>query len=237
MKAVNVLLAVVTIATAATATIAQGIDGSGGRRPYGSYFDAGIDTINTYNGNLMVDINLFSLPGRELSTALRLTYNSQKWQQTDLLGWPSNLYSGGWRLFDPIGERPLYTVQYAGCEWNGGGLDDYYNVIANWIDGLGTRHVYSALTSVSSGSECMSSPYPTADNMILYPDTADGSRLWTGNAGSPATLTSSDGTQITFGATPRITTRYGNYLDQAGSPANRLPPPMEPKAACARARN
>ena len=224
MKPVNALLAVFMIATAATATMAQGIDGSGGRRPYGSYFDAGIDSINIYNGNLMLDINLFSLPGRELSTGLRLTYNSQKWQQVDLLGWPSNLYSGGWRVFDPIGERPIYRVEYARCEWNGLWLDDYYNIIANWIDGLGTRHVYSAQVSVQAGSECMSSPYPAADNTFLMPDAADGSQLWTGDATSPAALTFKDGTRITFGATPRITTRNGNYLEQGVSAGNRLPP-------------
>jgi hypothetical protein len=41
-----------------------------GVQPYGSYFSADIDTIGLYNGNLMINLGLFNLPGRELSMGL-----------------------------------------------------------------------------------------------------------------------------------------------------------------------
>src|SRR5437867_11207611 len=69
-----------------------------GRSPFASYADGNIDSISVYNGNLSLDIPLVSLPGRELSTGLRSTYNSQKWQQLNFFGDPGGAYTGGWHL-------------------------------------------------------------------------------------------------------------------------------------------
>src|SRR5438552_19183653 len=77
-----------------------------GVQVYGSYFASDIDTIGLYNGNVSLKIDLFSLPGRELSTNLGFSYNSEKWEQkscTDGSGgtYTCSQYTGGWRMANP----------------------------------------------------------------------------------------------------------------------------------------
>ena len=79
-----------------------------GIAPSASYFHGGIDSIHLANGNLFLDIPLISLPGRELGTGLRLTYNSQKKSYV----WPYGPLPG-WQISDPIGDLPIYVVNQA----------------------------------------------------------------------------------------------------------------------------
>src|SRR5881628_2250935 len=102
---------------------AQGLDLSPsaqtGRLPFASYSEGDIDSVSIYNGNVSLDIPLLTLAGRDLSTGLRLTYNSQKWQQFNFLGAPGGVYTGGWQLFDAIGEDPVFALEYlTGCTDN-----------------------------------------------------------------------------------------------------------------------
>ena len=48
-----------------------------GETVLGTYFATDVDTINMKNGNLHVNIPLFTLPGRELPVAVSMDYNSQ----------------------------------------------------------------------------------------------------------------------------------------------------------------
>ena len=68
-----------------------------GRLPFAAYSDGDIDSVSIYNGNVFLDFPLLALPGRELSTGMRLTYNSQKWQEFDFQGVPGGAYTGGWQ--------------------------------------------------------------------------------------------------------------------------------------------
>src|SRR5204863_9706469 len=83
-----------------------------GRLPFAAYSDGDIDSVSIYNGNVFLDFPLLALPGRELSTGMRLTYNSQKWQEFDFQGVPGGAYTGGWQLYDGIGEAPLFAEQF-----------------------------------------------------------------------------------------------------------------------------
>src|SRR3989304_2878391 len=57
-----------------------------GQQISGSYFASDTDRIGLYNGNVMLEIPLVPIPGRELSANLTLSYNSQKWEQADCGG-------------------------------------------------------------------------------------------------------------------------------------------------------
>src|SRR5262245_58584610 len=80
-----------------------------GRQSFGSSFDGNIDSVNLYSGNLFLEIKLFTRSGRELSTGLEVTYNSQKWQQFHCVVFNCGVYTGGWKINDPIGEAPGFS--------------------------------------------------------------------------------------------------------------------------------
>ena len=49
-------------------------------------------------------------------------------------------YTGGWRLFDAIGEAPVFAIEYeSGC------LDNRVPVrlIATWTDAFGSKHPFT----------------------------------------------------------------------------------------------
>src|SRR5262245_19169755 len=84
-----------------------------GCSPFGSYFDTNIDGINLYNGNLMINLNLLTLPGRELSSGLQLVYNAQGWVEVPDLenGGTYSYYAGGWKLNAKAQAPTLYSYQ------------------------------------------------------------------------------------------------------------------------------
>ena len=89
-----------------------------GTPAYGAFFSAGIDNINVYNGNLNVNIPLFSLPGRELSMGISLTYNSKAWESRTCGGSTCWDHTGGWRVIDPFGSNDLsFFGKHLGCTW------------------------------------------------------------------------------------------------------------------------
>jgi len=176
-----------------------------GRVRFRSYFEAEVDSINLFNGNLNLNIPLFTLPGRELSTGLRLVYNAQKW---DHFAAPGGVYTGGWRTFSPIGERPTYSIEYSDCQF---GNQDVWNQFADWRDGLGTKHRFWAEDRVFV-QECGSSTPPSVNNHVLREISGDVSELFTGNNPEEAFLKLKDGKIIEFTPNPTIRTPNGNYL-------------------------
>jgi len=143
MKAQCVFFAAVLSVLLATPANGQGFDFSPaaqtGRVRFASYFDAEIDSISLYNGNLSLDIPLFSFAGRELSTGLRVIYNSQKWQFQDNYGFPGGTYTGGWRLFDAIGDSTVYYyTEGIGCIAGA----ELWRFHAAWRDRLGTKRQF-----------------------------------------------------------------------------------------------
>ena len=58
-----------------------------GIKPLGSYASwGGIDSVSLTNGNLLLNIPLFSLPGRELPVSLGVSFNSQFMEQRTVPG-------------------------------------------------------------------------------------------------------------------------------------------------------
>jgi hypothetical protein len=100
---------IVTLALALPLS-AQSPDGPG-RAPLGSYFDSGIDNINLFNGNLMVNSPLFSIPGRELNTSVGLSYNSQGWRTGDTGSGTYGYYDGGWTITESHPSSPEIKFQ------------------------------------------------------------------------------------------------------------------------------
>src|SRR5438093_4425993 len=189
---------------------AQGLDLSPsaqtGRLPFAAYSDGDIDSVSIYNGNVSLDIPLRMLPGRELSTGLRLTYNSQKWQQFSFLGAPGGVYTGGWQIFDTIGEAPVFAPEYvSACADNG----ILVRLIATWTDGFGSKHPFTK-TEVQP---CDSVDYT---NRTYDSENGDGAKLYTGNTADDVTIKFKDGTTLQFvsGGSPRVTTANGNYLER-----------------------
>ncbi len=207
------LLSASIILCLAVTSSAQGLEttpgSQTGREPFSSYFDAGIDSINLYNGNLFLDLTLFSRSGRELSTGLRLTYNSQKWQPQYCTIYECAWYSGGWTVSDIIGEFMGFTYEVQNSCGQGGNT---FNLYATWVDGLGTKHRYYA-----PSSDCNNPPaYTNATYQALD---GDASQLIVGNSTSDVRIKFKDGRILDFGHTaaspingrPAVFTPNGNY--------------------------
>src|SRR2546427_652040 len=132
--------------------LGQGIDTSPsaetGRLPFASYSNTDIDSVSIYNGNVSLDIPLLTFPGRELSTGLRLTYNSQKWQQFNFLGELGGAYTGGWHLYDFIGDPPVFGAVAGPCDSTG----EQVRAIATWVDGLGSKHPFTRTETIPCGA-------------------------------------------------------------------------------------
>src|SRR5437899_1784391 len=189
---------------------AQGLDLSPsaqtGRLPFASYSDGDIDSVSIYNGNVSLDIPLLALPGRELSTGLRLTYNSQKWQLPDFPWHIPGVYTGGWQLYDAIGEAPLFSAEPVAC-YNG---TKRFRQIATWVDGFGSKHPFTRIEELPCTAE------PDYTNRTYDSENGDRAKLYTGNTGDDVTIKFKDGTTVQFvsGGAPRVTTANGNYLEQ-----------------------
>jgi YD repeat-containing protein len=185
-----------------------------GRQSFGSYFDSDIDSINLYNGNLSLNIKLFDRPGRELSTGLRLSYNSQKWQQSSCLIFNCGIYTGGWTNSDVIGEMPAYAQETFNCA---GSSNHQFILYVTWIDGLGTKHRY-----YRSDESCLNA-YPVFENYSYLSADGDSSRLIVGATPNDIRIEFKDGHVLDFGHTtadpiygrPAIITPNGNFLFRA----------------------
>ena len=192
-----------------------------GRPHWGSFFEGAVDSINLYNGNVMLDLPLLTRPGREISTGLRLTYNAQNWEtilQNYMSIFPYGLYTGGWRLYDPIGERPFFSVLNTAC-WEGTPAQEEWWVQAWWIDGLGTKHRYSTIL-YTEAEQCYSNPQPSIDNLVLLGDDVfsyNGSELWTGASPYEAVIRFRDGSVIEFAESPTFRTANGNLLSRGSN--------------------
>src|SRR5215471_1174749 len=133
------------------AAIGQGLDPSPnsqtGRLPSGSYFSGDVDSVSNYNGNVMLDIQLFTLPGREISQGLRLTYNSQKWQSSGFGSSVHGYYTGGWQIADPTGALQ-FQDDLLYC--NESQAEGTWRSNAVWLDTLGTKHFFTGADTTGS---------------------------------------------------------------------------------------
>jgi hypothetical protein len=108
-----------------------------GVQVFGSYFAADIDSVSNFNGNLHLSIPLFSLPGRELSYGLSLSYNAQKWEGDYVYGNQYGHYTGGWTKANVFGGDFSFFNQHIANEFEDRSICEVY-----WIDGAGTKHKY-----------------------------------------------------------------------------------------------
>jgi RHS repeat-associated protein len=171
-----------------------------GNQPYGSYFASDIDNINAFNGNLNINISLFTLPGRQLSTGVGFAYNSQKWEQQICNDGGNQIYcgyyTGGWRLNSgPWGQTPTTFNPMDGT-----GFHIY------WIDGNGTKKHYCCV------------PVGGATNASIPSADSDGSVFFTGNFfttqqdPSNAFIAFKDGSRRYYTDSPSFMTATGNYI-------------------------
>src|SRR6185295_7626266 len=87
-----------------------------GVQPYGSYLSSDIDNVNLFNGNLNVNIPLFSLPGRELPVGVSVTYNSGQAASTYCGDDPCIYSTGGWQTNTPFLDQSLsFFLTYETC--------------------------------------------------------------------------------------------------------------------------
>jgi RHS repeat-associated protein len=201
-----------------------------GRAPFGSYFNADLDSINLYNGNLMLDIPLFSLPAREgLSTGLRLTYNAQGWVNGSTQYETYGYYVGGWTIANPIGEasvEPYLTYcddsLYPLVQPTG-----YWSLDIRWTDPSGSVHPYQYTQSLEVTPEwggCGEFPWnhwiASLGNTgwLSTGNPADSTRALVDLVGSvvQVKIRLAENRTITFGSTWTIETNNGNYLTFAG---------------------
>ena len=184
-----------------------------GRRPYASYFDADIDSVNTYNGNLLLDITLFSLPGRELPVDLRVTYNSKGWQAYGYQQY--GVYHGGSRVHTPVGQV-YYSLNLVSCELYSPYPETYYEEwepYGVWMDGEGISHSYTAayvsFYRLAEEGACAAPPYNAVYE--LSPATAGDPWMITDGA-EFAKIVFKDGS-VLDGLWGRLITPNGNFLE------------------------
>ena len=160
-----------------------------GRQPYGSYFDGDIDSVSIYNGNLMLDITLFELPGREIPTGLRLIYNSQKWQNFYPGSYGFGIYTGGWRIYHPRGSNVGASAQLIwGCDESSPNFG-MFRLTAFWMDGIGTKKWYDG---GDVGGDCVQDP---TLNAYMYSADDGGSYVYVDGEGN-AQVHLSDGSVV-----------------------------------------
>jgi len=184
-----------------------------GRLPSGSYFATGTDSISNYNGNVLLDIPLISLPGREISQQVRLTYNSLKWQANILGGIQHGQYTGGWRFVDPAGTLS-FDDKLMDCTFGAG----VWSLKVVWSDSFGSKHSFFG----ERAGSCDQNDAPPAD---LYAN--DGSGILLISTATQRTLNFQDGAVIDFSPTmaglPAVfRTANGNFL-KAGIASNPQP--------------
>ena len=171
-----------------------------GIKPLGSYASWGdIDSVSLTNGNLLLNIPLFSLPGRELPVSMGVSFNSQFMERRTMVGpmgqtvtvWESQ----AWHKNTGIGG----TLSGTSRSTTDGLFIEIY-----WIGPDGSKTRFSDTVTVPSGTAA----HTYLDNRTL--DAADSSflRLETGHyfngrlnpseTRKPAILYFPNGTTLTF---------------------------------------
>ena len=208
--------------------------GQTGQQVYGSYFSAEVDAVSLYNGNVNINLPLFSLGGRELPVGVSVSYNSLMWASAYCGGTPCARYTGGWRVVTPFPTESLSLYKtYAGCDYISGQYRPRFTMNAFWIDGAGTKHRYTTSAHGTSGlwwlSGCVGGlTEPGFDSLTLNSLDSDGSFIYTGehesNGTIPAYMQSRDGSTRYFRTTANssyvphdIVTANGNTLVQGSN--------------------
>lgn len=181
--------------------------GQTGGRVLGSYFSSDIDSVSLTNGNLHLNIPLFSLPGREFPLRLNLDYNSQFFEQRTVIdpdGVPQQIMEFlGWRQDAGIGGTLTGTQTGGGNNWQ---LDVY------WIEANGTKHRFS-----KSYYTCCPNAF-MLDHQVFDSTESDFLRIDTGNYFSGASYPDPDQPV----APAKLWFKNGNYIifePGSGSPA------------------
>ncbi len=129
-------------------------DSQTGEKVLGSYFATDIDTVSMTDGNLHLQIPVFSLPGRETPLSWSMDYNSKLFQQRTITGaggGTSTVWDFlGWRKNSGVGSTLTSTFSSNYC-----GTGGSYNVNVYWIEWNGTKHQYST----TRGSNYCPQPY------------------------------------------------------------------------------
>ena len=183
-----------------------------GQQVFGSYFSSDIDTVGVYNGNVLLQIGLISLPGREISIHLGVSYNSQKWEQVDCGGVACGEYTGGWRLTDNFGSPPhainvLPIVRREATLLTGCTTTPQYELDAYWVDGFGTKHRYKAV--VNGGGTC-SDPQAPSWNSQTLPNLDTDASIYSTDASGIEAITYKNGSVLRVTPPVQITTVNGN---------------------------
>lgn len=100
MARFGVALSLFLILAAVSFSFAQADTGSQaiGLPAHGSFSGSDFDNVQLNNGNLHIEIPLYSLPGRGLSANFKLVYDSKGWYEystNPVLGTPANVYPRG----------------------------------------------------------------------------------------------------------------------------------------------
>lgn len=230
------LLVLLPAAAIAQTTIDTAPPAQTGQQVYGSYFSSDVDTVGLYNGNLMLNIGLFSLPGREIPLGLSLSYNNQKYQT---LWWSDGsagfvvdaytIYTGGWRIANPFGDDLQVGVNTSDLGWDE--VDTCFwtgTFVAVWIDAVGTKHTYTKddgfMWACSEEPELPAELFDYGNYTEMLLDSVDGDRsqVFFGMGGTPgAQIAFADGSFLTFTYTggnyksAKWISRNGNYLEKA----------------------
>jgi YD repeat-containing protein len=149
------LLALIMICLATQAFGQSGFDtsqgGETGEKVLGSYFSTDIDSVSMTNGNLHVNIPVYSLPGREVPMRLAMDYNSRFFQSRPIAGTDPVQVTWdfmGWRKDTGVGGAFSATVSVTiSCPAGTFNVVDIY-----WIEGNGTKHNFH-----QTFSSCLSS--------------------------------------------------------------------------------
>ena len=196
-----------------------------GRAPFGSYSDSNVDSINLYNGNLMIGLNLVTLTGRELSSGLRLVYNAHGWIEVPDLenGGTYSYYAGGWGVNPSASAPTLFSYEETDCDYFEGYHLGDYDVVWQWTDSSGSAHYYSQQLNGqyydTSHTTCIFEEI--LEDYLQYNTPAwvwpsswsDPTRLRLYNGGAMV-IAMEDGSIISDNGT--VTSRNGNYQSLSG---------------------
>jgi len=221
--------------------------GDTGAKVLGSYFKNDIDSVSLTNGNLNVNIPIFSLPGREIPLTLGMTYNSQAIQQRtsyDDEGDPTNYWEFyGWRKAAPLGGslKASMSLQNPDCALPSC-TTMTWSITIQWTKGDGTVYSWSTTRNQDyvpdywDPDTCEEIPgywYPSTgelyDNRSIDMSNSEFLHIDTGTffdssptSGAHATVYDRNGTQMIFynnvpGISWEVRSPNGNRLQASGT--------------------